>query len=45
MLSHKKPDSVINVKVEFGEGEGTFDGRESGGNKGCIEAFWDNLTE
>lgn len=22
MLSHKKPDSVINVKVEFGEGEG-----------------------
>ena len=23
MLSHKKPDSVINVKVEFGEGEGT----------------------
>ena len=23
LLSHKKPDSVINVKVEFGEGEGT----------------------
>ena len=22
LLSHKKPDSVINVKVEFGEGEG-----------------------
>ncbi len=22
MLSHKKPDSVINVKVGFGEGEG-----------------------
>ncbi len=22
MLSHKKPGSVINVKVEFGEGEG-----------------------
>lgn len=22
MLSHKKPDSVINEKVEFGEGEG-----------------------
>ena len=22
MLSHKKPDSVINVKIEFGEGEG-----------------------
>ena len=22
MLSHKKPDSVINIKVEFGEGEG-----------------------
>ena len=22
MLSHKKPDSHINVKVEFGEGEG-----------------------
>ena len=22
MLSHKKPDSVINVKVEFGEGQG-----------------------
>ena len=22
MLSHKKSDSVINVKVEFGEGEG-----------------------
>lgn len=22
MLSHKKTDSVINVKVEFGEGEG-----------------------
>ena len=22
MLSYKKPDSVINVKVEFGEGEG-----------------------
>ena len=22
MLSNKKPDSVINVKVEFGEGEG-----------------------
>lgn len=22
MLSHKKNDSVINVKVEFGEGEG-----------------------
>ena len=22
MLSHKKPDSVINVKVAFGEGEG-----------------------
>ena len=22
MLSHKKPDSIINVKVEFGEGEG-----------------------
>ena len=22
ILSHKKPDSVINVKVEFGEGEG-----------------------
>ncbi len=22
MLSHKKPDSVINVKVEFGKGEG-----------------------
>ena len=22
MLSHKKPDSVINVKVEFGESEG-----------------------
>ena len=22
MLSHKKPDSVINVKVEFGDGEG-----------------------
>lgn len=22
MLSHKNPDSVINVKVEFGEGEG-----------------------
>lgn len=22
MLSHKKPDSVINVRVEFGEGEG-----------------------
>ena len=22
MLSHKKPDSVINVKVEFGEGKG-----------------------
>ena len=22
MLSHKKPNSVINVKVEFGEGEG-----------------------
>ena len=22
MLSHKKPDSAINVKVEFGEGEG-----------------------
>ncbi len=22
MLSHKKPDSVINVKVEFGVGEG-----------------------
>ena len=22
MLSHKKPDSVINVKVEFGGGEG-----------------------
>ncbi len=22
MLSHKKPDSVINVKVEFSEGEG-----------------------
>ncbi len=22
MLSHKKPDSVINVKAEFGEGEG-----------------------
>ena len=22
MVSHKKPDSVINVKVEFGEGEG-----------------------
>ncbi len=22
MFSHKKPDSVINVKVEFGEGEG-----------------------
>ena len=21
-FSHKKPDSVINVKVEFGEGEG-----------------------
>ena len=23
LLSHKKPDSVINVKVEFGEGKGT----------------------
>ena len=22
MLSHKKPDNIINVKVEFGEGEG-----------------------
>lgn len=22
LLSHKSPDSVINVKVEFGEGEG-----------------------
>ena len=22
LLSHKKPDSVINIKVEFGEGEG-----------------------
>lgn len=22
MLSHKRPDSVINVKVEFGDGEG-----------------------
>ncbi len=22
LLSHKKPDSTINVKVEFGEGEG-----------------------
>ena len=22
LLSHKKPDSYINVKVEFGEGEG-----------------------
>lgn len=22
MLSRKKPDSVINIKVEFGEGEG-----------------------
>ena len=24
MLSHKKPDSVINVKVEFGEGEAKY---------------------
>ncbi len=22
MLSHKKPDSHINMKIEFGEGEG-----------------------
>ena len=22
MLSHRKPDSVINIKMEFGEGEG-----------------------
>ena len=24
LLSHKKPDGHINVKVEFGEGEGKF---------------------
>ncbi len=29
MLSHKKPDSVINVKVESGEGEGKVETDES----------------
>ena len=24
LLSHKKPDSTISVKVEFGEGEGKY---------------------
>lgn len=26
LLSHKSPDSIINVKVEFGEGEGEGEG-------------------